>query len=121
MQSTRELNDGLMTVVSVRYGDEVTIVSLVGELDLATTRSAAAAIDDALNGGALRVVLDLQKLAFIDMSGIAMLRRVAQGDASAGDVLVIPSESAGVSRILAVTGTDSVLRLAAEPRGVAVA
>jgi hypothetical protein len=65
-------------------------------------------------------VLDLQKLEFPDSSGVALLRRVAAGDVPACDVLVIPSDSPGVSRVLAVTGTDSLLRFATEPHSVAV-
>jgi anti-sigma B factor antagonist len=112
---TRELRDGLLSVVSTHYGDEVTIVSLVGELDLAVASTAAAAIEDALADKARRLVLDLQGLEFLDTSGIAMLSRVAAKEVSEGDVLVIPSDSPGVSRILTVTGVDSLLRFTAEP------
>lgn len=118
-QSTREVADGLLWVGSIRYGDEVAIVSLAGELDLAVLSTAAAAIDDAFAAGAQRLVLDLQKLEFLDSSGIALLSRVAARDVPACDVLVIPSDSPGVSRVLAVTGIDSQLRFATEPRRVA--
>jgi anti-anti-sigma factor len=91
----------------------VTIVSLAGELDLASAPTAAAALEDALAAGARRLVLDLRKLEFLDASGVAMLRRVAANDASESEVVVIPSDSPCVSRILAVTGTASLLRLAA--------
>jgi hypothetical protein len=63
----------------------------------------------------------LQKLDFLDTSGVTLLRRVAVLDVPESEVLVIPSDSSGVSRILAVTGSDSVLRFAAEPHNVAVA
>jgi anti-sigma B factor antagonist len=120
-QLTRELTDGYLSVSSTRYGDEVTIVSFGGELDLAAAPTAAAAIEHALADGAQRLVLDLQKLEFLDTSGVAMLRRVSASADSASEVLVIPSDSPGVSRILAVTGTDSLLRFAAEPRDAAAA
>jgi anti-sigma B factor antagonist len=120
-QSTQEFNDQLLSVSSTRYGDEVTIVSLAGELDLAVLPTAATAIEDAFAGGADRLVLDLQKLEFIDSSGLAMLHGVAAGDGSGGDVLVIPSESPGVSRVLAVTGIDSLLRFVTEPPAMTVA
>jgi anti-sigma B factor antagonist len=113
-QSTREFKDHLLSVSSTRYGDEVTIVSLAGELDLAVLPTAATAIKDAFASGADRLVLDLQKLEFIDSSGLAMLHAMAVGDVSGGDVIVIPSESPGVSRVLAVTGIDSLLRFVTE-------
>jgi anti-sigma B factor antagonist len=117
-QSTREFNDQLLSVSSTRYGDEFTIVSLAGELDLAVLPTAATAIKDAFAAGADRLVLDLQKLEFIDSSGLAMLHAMAVGDVSGGDVIVIPSESPGVSRVLAVTGIDSLLRFVTEPPAV---
>lgn len=71
--------------------------------------------------GARRLVLDLQQLDFLDPSGVAMLRRVAATDVSEVDVLVIPSDSPGVSRILALTGTKTVLRFAADAGAVTAA
>jgi anti-anti-sigma factor len=114
-QSTREVTDGLLSVGWVHYGNEVVIVSLAGELDLAVLPTAASAIDDAFAAGAHRLVLDLQKLEFLDSSGIALLSRVAARDVPTCDVLVIPSDSPGVSRVLALTGIDSLLRFATEP------
>jgi anti-anti-sigma factor len=99
-QSTREFNDQLLSVSSTRYGDEVPIVSLAGELDLAVLPTAATAIKDAFAAGADRLVLDLQKLEFIDSSGLAMLHAMAVGDVSGGDVI------------------DSLLRFVTEPPAV---
>jgi anti-sigma B factor antagonist len=119
-QSTREVTDGLLSIGSIHYGDEVVIVSFSGELDLAVLPTAAAAIDEGFATGAQRIVLDLQKLEFLDSSGIALLNRVAARDAFPCEVLVIPSDSPGVSRVLAVTGVDSLLRFATEPHSVTV-
>ena len=120
-QSNRDVTDGLLSVSSVRYGDEVVIVSLAGELDRAVVSTAVTAIEDAFAAGTRRLVLDLQELEFLDSSGVALLRRVAAGYAPACDVLVIPSDLPGVSRVLAVTGVDSLLRFATEPHSVAAA
>ncbi|MCW2978874.1 MAG: Anti-sigma factor antagonist [Solirubrobacterales bacterium] len=119
-QSNRDVTDGLLSVSSAHYGDEVVIVSFAGELDRAVVSTAAAAVEDAFNVGARRLVLDLQKLEFLDSSGVALLRRVAVKDVPGCDVLVIPSDSPGVSRVLAATGMDSLLRFATEPHSVAV-
>jgi anti-sigma B factor antagonist len=118
-QSHRDVIDGLLSVSSVNYGDEVVIVSLAGELDRAVVSTAAVVIEDAIATGTRRLVLDLQKLEFLDSSGVALLRQAAARHVPACDVLVIPSASPGVSRVLAVTGTDSLLRFATEPQPVA--
>jgi anti-sigma B factor antagonist len=116
-QSTREITDGLFSVVSTRYGDEVEIVSWIGELDLAVITTAAAAVEDALAGGAGQLVLDLQKLEFLDSSGIALLSRLAaRASDSATAVRVIPSDSIGVTRVLAVSGINPLLLFGAQPR-----
>jgi anti-anti-sigma factor len=117
-QSNRDVKDGLLSVSSVHYGDEVVIVSLAGELDRAVVATAAAVIEDAFAAGTRRLVLDLQQLEFLDSSGVALLRHVAARDVPACDVLVIPTDSPGVSRVLAVTGTDSLLTFATEPHSV---
>jgi anti-anti-sigma factor len=106
-QSRRDVIDGLLSVSSVHYGDEVVIVSLAGELDRAVVSTAAATIEDAFAAGTPRLVLDLQRVDFLDSSGVALLRHVAARSVPACDVLVIPSDSPGVSHVLAATGTDS--------------
>jgi anti-sigma B factor antagonist len=103
--------DGPLTVCSTPYGDGVIVVSLIGELDNANVATAARAIDDALNTDDLIVVIDLQELEFLDSSGIALLSDLHAEKRDNGRIRVVPSRSLGVTRILAATGLDGMLKI----------
>jgi anti-sigma B factor antagonist len=119
--------DGPLTVCSTPYGDGVIVVSLIGELDNANVATAAMTINDALDTDDLIVVIDLQELEFLDSSGIALLSDLHAEKRDNGRIRVVPSQSLGVTRILAATGLDGMLKivqdgvgaLAAEGRPVA--
>jgi anti-sigma B factor antagonist len=107
LQQTRVI-DGLFSVTNDHEGG-VPIVRLAGELDRATIPTLVAAIDTALAGGAKALVLDLRQLEFVDLSGLALLRRLARGDGAVDDLRVIPSDEPGVTRVLSLSGVDSML------------
>lgn len=106
--------DGPLTVVSTPYGDDVIVVSLVGELDRATVASAARAIEIGLQTLGRLVVVDLQELEFMDSSGVALLVELNASKRSDGRLRVVPSSALGVSRILAVTGVGEMLKFVSE-------
>jgi anti-sigma B factor antagonist len=49
------------------------VVTLTGELDMATAPDLAAVLDSVVKGGPGDVIIDLSALSFIDSSGIAVL------------------------------------------------
>jgi anti-anti-sigma factor len=108
-QETRDVIDGLFSVNSEENEGGVPIVRLAGELDRARIETLVAAIDTAVAGGGRALVLDLRELEFLDLSGVALLRRLARGDGAVDYLRVIPGDAPGVSRVLSLSGVDALL------------
>ena len=102
--------DGLLAVRSNRYGDEVTVVSLVGELDRSNVATAKAVLIAAAGTAAALLVIDLNDLQFLDATGIALLLEVS-GLRGAEALRVVPSPAPEVTRMLDLTGIGSLIRL----------
>src|SRR5450432_4200300 len=87
--------------VSVTVDDpSAPVIHLAGELDLASVASAKEGIAPYLAGAPARVTIDLEKLTFMDSSGIALLVQIAN---DVGDVSLI-NVAPIVHRVLEATG-----------------
>jgi anti-anti-sigma factor len=82
-----------------RTGDR-TVLTVHGELDLATVDVVRARID-ALRAERLPVLLDLDELAFIDSTGIRMILQAAQDGARTGWEFSVTRGSFAVRRVFA--------------------
>jgi len=105
----RRFRSGLFSLESVLDG-ETPVLRLHGELDLATAGTLEEALDEALAGGAGRLVLDLSGLSFIDSTGISLLIGAIGREADGVAVRFVPSEAPGVTRVLRVTGVEQRMR-----------
>jgi len=88
--------------------DGARIVTLSGEIDIAVMSELGAALvadED--------VLVDLAHVSFIDSSGIAALLRAHRVQAKTGHRLLVRGAHGAVSRVLEITGADSVLSLVA--------
>ena len=85
------------------------IVRLLGELDLDGCESVEVALMQAENSRARKILLDLDRLSFIDSSGLRLLVRVASRDT--GDRLRITRGSQQVAEIFRLTTLDRLLPL----------
>jgi anti-sigma B factor antagonist len=104
--------DGLLSVRLNRYGEDVIVVSLSGELDRSNVATAKAVLIAAAREAAALLVIDLNDLQFLDASGIALLVEVsALRDAE--ELRVVPSPAPEVTRMLNLTGIGSLIRLPA--------
>lgn len=83
---------------------------LQGELDLATAPIVAERLGT-LREQRTNVVLDLDGLAFIDMSGLRMLRATAESAALDGWTFTVTRGSAAVRRLLDLVQFDGPLPL----------
>lgn len=86
-------------------------VSVLGEIDMAT----AAELDRGLRSAqadARSVVVDLQRVPFMDSSGVRVLIEAHQQARSAGARLVILNGTGPAHRTLAATGVDAFLVMA---------
>jgi anti-anti-sigma factor len=88
-----------------------TVVSLRGELDLATAPAFEEVVNEHLTAGG-DVVVDLRELTFMDSTG---LRVLVHAHARVGDeqrfLVVRPPVGGPVAKILAIAGVDSQLDL----------
>jgi anti-sigma B factor antagonist len=107
---------GTLTISSV-VDNGTTSISLAGELDLASARQLEECLTAVEREQPVRMVVDLERLEFIDSTG---LRLLLQADARArerGCELVLRPGEPSVQRVFEVTGALDVLRFESAPRG----
>lgn len=103
-----EIQDGLLTVRLTPEGDRVRL-ALEGELDLASVKIAEESLLSALATGE-DVLIDLEKLVFIDSTGISLLVMALR--MKENGLSFVPSASAEVGRLLGLTGLDERMEFA---------
>lgn len=93
----------------------VVMITLAGELDLASAPALADAIDGAASHGADLVIVDLRGLDFMDSTGIGVLVKAHQAAAQSAYRFAVVKGSPQVDRILSLTGLDEQLTLLDAP------
>jgi anti-sigma B factor antagonist len=97
----------LAFAVSHRELDASTsVVSVEGELDLASAPSLKWALTDVLGGGVTQIVVDLAPVTFIDSTALSVLVGAHRGLA-AGARMAIAGAKGDVLNIFELTGLDS--------------
>jgi anti-anti-sigma factor len=97
------VQDGLLTVGQQEEGGRLRFF-MRGELDLSNACTAELQLEEALRSE-LPILVDLSKLEFLDSTGIALLI-TALGRPDARRLSFLPSETAGVRRVLRLTGLE---------------
>jgi len=90
-------------------GDGRQVVSVTGELDIATAEQAYAYISkviDAWDTGTAPVSVDVSGLTFCDASGLGVLARVARHARQAGRQIQLVSPRPSLLKIMRITGLD---------------
>ena len=82
------------------------VISVTGELDIATADQAYAYITDVIDGWPAPVSVDLAGLTFCDASGLGALARVARHARQAGQSLTLISARPSLTKIMRITGLD---------------
>jgi anti-anti-sigma factor len=98
-----------LTVHTEQRGD-VVVLSVAGELDMATAPQLQDEITDLLDRGRNRLVFDLAELTFCDSTGLSVFVRAKNSCDEAGGVLRLAAPQRGVLRILEVSGLVEVLQ-----------
>ena len=88
---------------SFRSGESV-VVTVNGEVDLATAPELEACVLRALEGAPSSVVLDLGGLTFIDSSGLRTLVSASRAAATHGATLALRNVPSHAQRVLDLTG-----------------
>ena len=91
----------------VREGSDGPVVVLAGELDLSNVGKLEAAVQSVLAGAPRRLDFDLERLDFMDSSGLAVLIRAASQ--ISGVRVLKPSER--IRRLLEMTGVSDMLEV----------
>jgi anti-anti-sigma factor len=84
------------------------VIGPVGELDVAGGPVLERAVQNAAHGRDSPVILDLERVTFMDAAG---LRAVIRASQALGGRLVVRSARSEVLRVLVITGADRRLRL----------
>jgi anti-sigma B factor antagonist len=75
-----------------------------GELDVANTPALCAEVEQALENGALEVLIDCRGMEFLDSAGVGALLDLRTQLAGRGGVLILFGPTGRVARTLDVTG-----------------
>jgi anti-sigma B factor antagonist len=87
-------------------GDGNQVVSVTGELDIATAERAYEYISDIIDGRQAPVSVDLSGLTFCDASGLGALARIARHARQAGRQLRLTAARPSLLKIMRITGLD---------------
>ena len=82
------------------------IVSVTGELDIATAEQAYSYISEVIDGRTAPVTVDLSGLTFCDASGLGALARIARHARQKGRQLMLTSARPPLLKIMRITGLD---------------
>ena len=83
------------------------VVSVTGELDIATAEQAYAYLSDVIDHGYSPLQVDVGGLTFCDASGLGVLARAANHARESGRQLMLTSARPPLVKIMRITGMDS--------------
>jgi anti-sigma B factor antagonist len=84
------------------------VVSVTGELDVATADQAYSYISEVIDGRPAPVSVDLSGLTFCDASGLGALARIARHAREMGRQVMLTSVRPSLLKIMRITGMDRV-------------
>jgi anti-sigma B factor antagonist len=103
--------------VEVNLDERATVVTVTGELDLATSPELEAELERTTTGPDL-VILDLRGVSFMDSTGLSLLVKAQRRAQDAQQQLAVVKGGAQVQRLLKLTGVADRLTLVDAPEQV---
>ena len=97
--------------IEVREEPDRVILRLDGELDMASAPLLRGALEQVQPDAAAMIVLDLERLRFIDSTGLRVILWAREHYLGRGQELAVTPGSPQVQRLLAVSGAGEHLRL----------
>lgn len=116
LANTHTHSSGPFSIGATLYGSEVLVYSLAGELDLAVVEIARSAIEPTIADRSELVVIDLDRLEFLDSSGVRLFYSLARLRPDPESLRLLPSRHVGVNRMLELTDIGSVIRIVSDSR-----
>jgi anti-anti-sigma factor len=101
--------------VEVRHDERGLVISVSGELDLASSPALDAALVRAGAAPAERVILDLRRVSFMDSTGLSVLVKAQRHANESRQQLAVVTGSDQVLRLLTLTGVAERLTLIDAP------
>lgn len=98
-----------MLSIAVRDSPLATTLRLAGELDMETVPELVTCVEEQLQHGNARLVIDMHALMFCDSRGLATLLQAAMWCRERGGSLSLAGASGGVALVLSITGVDELL------------
>jgi anti-sigma B factor antagonist len=103
--------------VQTQNGSDQVLVSVQGEVDLATAPELEAVLEQALQGAAKQLVVDLREVGFLDSSGLSLLVRQDRRARRISRRLIVIKGPPQVQQVFEMTGLSEYLTLVDEPPG----
>ena len=96
---------------TAQIGADAYVVSVSGELDIATADRFAEELERTAARSARRVIVDLVGLTFIDSVALGVLTEEARRLRADGGVCVVVSQDPRILRVFEITGLDRFFRI----------
>jgi anti-sigma B factor antagonist len=93
--------------IQVTAADSWTILSVSGEIDIASAAALRQAIEQAVDGGNRGLVMDLDGVSFMDSSGLNVLAGAAKR--MGPGCFRVAGAPRHIRKVLEITGTDQVI------------
>ena len=94
-----------------QYHGETCVVSIFGEIDMASAPMLREALDTAIVRGAHKLIADLSGVTFLDSTGLGVLLRCDQTLAETGGELIVVIRNHSIRRTIEVANLDLILHL----------
>jgi anti-sigma B factor antagonist len=102
--------DGVRATTA-QIGADAYVVSVSGELDIATADRLAEELERTVERNARRVIVDLVGLTFIDSVALGVLTEEARRLRSTGGTCIVVSQDPRILRVFEITGLDRIFRI----------
>jgi anti-sigma B factor antagonist len=96
---------------TAQIGADAYVVSVSGELDIATADRFAEELGRTAERNARRVIVDLVGLTFIDSVALGVLTEEARRLRAAGGTCIVVSQDPRILRVFEITGLDRIFRI----------
>jgi len=104
-----------LKIESRREGADIGILSLVGEVDIATKESLREAAERLLAEGAKKLLVELSGVEYMDSAGLGVLKALRSQLLELGGVVVIVGARGSVAKLFETTRFDQAFPMYADP------
>ena len=96
--------------INTEHVKGTTVVSVLGSIDTLTAGEMSGSIDDQIQNGHNRVVLDMSGVDFMSSAGLHAILSALKRSRQQGGDLYIAAPSPGVYKVLNISGFTSILK-----------